>query len=343
MTYATNAIYAQPLFVQGITVNANAATNANNTPANCTSSLGVHTCNMLLAATLYGSVWAWNADTGKVIFSRTGTGGIAGQNDLWYDDCPSPGIPQNGQGGVGSLPFAGIVSTPVIDPGIAIPNTNPTLYGVMFLTSLCRDTGNGSTRWYLHELDLTNDLEEVAGSNSPVQIQGSATNNSNLSFTPSYVLQRSALLEVTNSSASPANVIYIGFSSAVPEASSSYPYNGWLYAYSTTGSQISTTPDFIFATTPTATASGTSGCYYTAPQGSNSYQNQPNWCGHGGGIWMSSRGPAAATINGVTNAFVSVSNGGFQTGGANWGTSVLGFTYSASSGVGTKTTQKKNH
>ena len=95
-----------------------------------------------------------------------------------------------------SLPFAGVVSTPVVDAATAIPDTSPTLYGVVFLTSLCRYTTTDTSRWYLHELDLTNNLQEVAGSNSPVQTTGYATNNSSLQFAPGSVLQRSALLEV---------------------------------------------------------------------------------------------------------------------------------------------------
>lgn len=169
-----------------------------------------------------------------------------------------------------------------------------------------------------------------------MEIQGYATNNGSVEFSPGSVLQRSALLEVRNSSATPSNVIYIPFGSAVPEASSSYPYDGWLFGYSVSGSVISTTPDFIFDTTPTpAPDSGTPACNTSAP---TSYQNQPNWCGHGGGIWMSSRGPAANTISGTSHAFVGVGNGGFQTGGLNWGSSIVDFTYSTS-GVGTSPSQ----
>jgi hypothetical protein len=56
----TNLIYAQPLYVAGITVNS--AGSVGN-PGNCKTA-GVYMCNMLVAETLYGSVWAWNADTG---------------------------------------------------------------------------------------------------------------------------------------------------------------------------------------------------------------------------------------------------------------------------------------
>ena len=334
----TNLIYAQPLYTAGITVNSGGTVGQ---PGNCTSAAGEYTCNMLVAETLYGSVWAWNADTGNLIFSRQGTTNTAGQNALWYDDCPNPAIPKNGQGGVGSLPFAGIVSTPVIDPTIAVPSTG--LYGVMFLTSLCRDTQSATSRWYLHELDLTNGLLDVSGSNSPVQMEGSATNNSSVTFAPGSVLQRSALLEVRNSSATPSNVIYAPFGSAVPEASTSYPYDGWLFGYSVSGSVISTTPDFIFDTTPTGPSgnTGSPGCYCPsscANAAPTSYQTQPNWCGHGGGIWMSSRGMAANTVSGVSNAFVGVGNGAFQTSSLNWGSSVLDFTYSTS-GVGASPSQ----
>jgi hypothetical protein len=73
-----NPIYAQPLYVPGMTVSSPANTD------NCVSS-----CNMLVAATLNGTVFAWNADTGMQLWSRQGgpNSNVQNSNALWYDDC----------------------------------------------------------------------------------------------------------------------------------------------------------------------------------------------------------------------------------------------------------------
>jgi len=322
---STNPIYAQPLYVAGISLSPSAPSASQQYCNNLTIN-SQPACNMLLAVTLYGSVWAYNADTGHVIFSRT---------KLWSSDCgPNSSIPVYGQGGLGSVPFAGIVATPVIDTTLSPP--------AMFLTSLCMDS-QSDVHWYLHEIDLTNQLQDVVGSGSPMEISGSADGGT-LTFAPGEVLQRPALLEVQNVGATPANVIYIAFGSAVPEAPNpvtgeNYPYHGWIFAYSTSGANNALVQDFAFSTT--AAKGGTSGmpaCNSNGPLCGASgceagqYQNEPNWCGHGSGIWMSGRGPAASTVNGVSNAFFGASNGGFQPSSGNWGSTILQFA-SAASGI----------
>jgi hypothetical protein len=181
----------------------------------------------------------------------------------------------------------------------------------------------------------------VVGSGSPLEIAGTADGGT-LTFAPGEVLQRAALLEVHNANATPANVIYVAFGSAVPEAPNpttgqTYPYHGWIFAYSTSGVNNALVQDFAFSTTPAR--GGTAGgppCNTNGPLCGASgcqtgqYQNQPNWCGHGGGIWMSGRGPAAITANGVSNAFFGAGNGGFQPTTFNWGSSILNFSSSAS-------------
>jgi hypothetical protein len=321
----TNPIYAQPLYVAGISLNPSAPAASQQYCNNLTIN-GQPACNMLVAATLYGSIWAYNADTGHTIFSRT---------ELWNDCGPNSAVAVSGQGGLGSLPFAGIVSTPVIDTTLSPP--------AMFLTSLCMDS-LATAHWYLHEIDLTNQLQDVVGSGSPLEIAGTADGGT-LTFAPGEVLQRSALLEVQNANATPANVIYIAFGSAVMEAPNpttgqTYPYHGWIFAYSTSGVNNALVQDFAFSTT--AAGGGTPGtppCNTFAPLCGASgcetgqYQNEPNWCGHGAGIWMSGRGPAAITTNGVSNAFFGAANGGFQTSSGNWGSSILDFPSSAAGGV----------
>jgi hypothetical protein len=314
---ASNPIYTQPLYIAGISLNANAPAQS---LANCSNLTvnGQPGCNMLLVATLYSSLWAYNADTGQVIFSRLG---------LWNDCGPGGTVAVNGQGGVGALPFAGVISTPVVDTTLSPP--------AMFLTDICLDS-QAKTHWFLHEVDITNQFQDVTGSGSPLEIAGS---NGGAKFVPGTVMQRPALLEVQNPGGSPANAIYIAFGAAVPEAGSN-PYHGWLFGYSTSGPNNQLVQDFVFNTTGPANQSATPGCNAKATicTGSNckpgQFENQPNWCGHGGGIWLSGRGPAASTTGGVTRAFVGVGNGGFQSGAANWGDSILDFTSSAAGVMG---------
>jgi hypothetical protein len=316
-----NPIYAQPLYIAGITLNPDAPSSSRENCANLTVN-GQPACNMLLVVTLYGSVWGYNADTGHVIFSRLA---------LWKDCGPNSTVPVNGQGGIGSLPFAGIPSTPVVDTTLSPP--------AMFLTDVCLDS-QAKVHWFLHEVDITNGFEDVPNSHSPLEIAGS---NGGATFSAGEVLQRPALLEVENPGGTPANVIYVGFGSAVQEAPNpvtgqTYPYHGWLFAYSTSGANNELVQDFAFNASGTGT-SGNPTCNTNAPLCGASgcqagqFENQPNWCGHGGGIWMSGRGPAANTSNGVARIFVGNGNGGYQTAAANWGSSVLTFHASASAGI----------
>jgi hypothetical protein len=327
---ATNEVTAQPLYVAQIS----------RTPAlnNCPNP-----CNMLVVPTLNSSVFAFNADTGATIWSRTtaSTSGASTTNYFWYDDCgPNGSLPTNVA--AGSLPFAGIVSTPVIDASGTPP--------IMFVTSLCQtSTQQGKQQWWIHELNLYTGYDAVTHQ----QISGTAAGADNaddltsgaIPFTAWEVLQRSSLLEVPFSGANPSHMVYVPFGDSVSETDK--PYHGWVFGYS-----ASLTQEFAFTTTasgvsnsdkpgctPTCACSGGScspGTYCII----GSYQNAANWCGHGAGIWMSGRGPAASTLNGVSHAYFGVGNGGFQQWQSdrstllspiqNWGSSVLDFTMSTS-------------
>lgn len=322
---ATNEILAQPLYVAQISTSL----------TNCASP-----CNMPVAVTLSDSVFAWNADTGAVIWSRTGqsAGGAGTTNYFWYDDClfsgslPSPFAQ--------SLPFAGIVSTPVIDASGSTP--------AMFVTSLCQ-TSSGSQQWWIHEINLYTGYDSATHQ----QITGPASGLDNaddlasgsIPFNGYEVLQRAALLEVHVSGATPSHLIYVAFGSAVNETE--VPYHGWVFGYSG-----SLAKEFAFATTTKGTSGNTdapacsTNCTCTvgsctAGTGciASGYQNSANWCGHGAGVWMSGKGPAANTLSGVSHAYFGVGNGGFQqwtSGGAllstvfNWGESIVDFTLSTS-------------
>ena len=331
-----NPIYAQPLYVAGITVQK---------PATGTCS----PCNMVILATAYGSIFAYNADTGGLLWKRSGTGGKPGTNWLWADDCGPTGgvvggivgkaVPYIGPG----LPFAGIVSTPVIDNTPVAPYTY-----TMFVTSVCKTPSPAVEEWWLHEIDLTGLASgaDVAGQDiSTVQIQPST---GGVPMNVPNQLQRPALLEVKAPGATPNPIIYVAFGVAgIEDSETSYPYHGWLLGYTidSAGAFVQT-PALSFADSPSGcgVGGGTTQCP-TGNGGSppcdclqpSGYQNAPNWGGLGGGIWMSGRGPASRTdASGVAHTFVATGNGGFQNGSAsNWGDSILDFHLSQTGGMPT--------
>jgi len=98
------------------------------------------------------------------------------------------------------------------------------------------------------------------------------------------------------------------------------------------------TPAIAFTTTAEGNSDGTQNG--SAPNcdintnTSTEYQNQPNWCGHGAGVWMSGHGPAASNgtlVDAYYHIFLADGNGGFQQSANNWGESVIDFRESSSS------------
>jgi hypothetical protein len=161
----TNQVFAQPLYVPGITVNFSFQANCQDLTIS-----GQPACNMLIVAALGGGIYAFNAgDTahsggsgaGNLIWHRntqtTSSSTTYKTNYLWYDDCglgtlPGPSAAPNGI--PYGVPFAGVVSTPVID-------TTGGAY-VMYVTSLCEtNSGTGNQAWYIHKIDLTTGYDIV--------------------------------------------------------------------------------------------------------------------------------------------------------------------------------------
>jgi hypothetical protein len=327
-----NPIYAQPLYVPNIAVQ-------HPLRGTCSPS-----CDMVVIVTAYGSIFAYNADNGNLLWKRTGTGGTAGTNWLWYDDCEAGAGVVGGVGGGSAyigpgLPFAGIVSTPVIDTNPPSPYT-----ATMFLTSLCQTASPANQQqWWLHEIDLTGLASGHVGGQdiSTIQISPTGMNVPNQ-------LQRPALLEVRVTGATPNPLIYVAFGVAGFENVASDLYHGWLMGYTINSSgAFVTPPSLAFITTPTScgTGGGTTQCSGnggTPPcdclvntAHDPAYQNAPNWGGFGGGIWMSGKGPASRTdSSGLAHTFIGVGNGGFQTGGNSYGDSILDF-HLSSGGLGT--------
>jgi hypothetical protein len=201
-------IYAQPLYVPGVTI-----------PLK-----GVH--NVVYVATMHNSIYAFDADD---------PGASA---PLWQTNLgPSAPLPSPD---IGRDPYrdisieVGTLSTPVIDPG-----TN-TLYAVAFnkdSPSSCTITCTYNYR--LHALDLTTGAEKLGG---PVLITGTypgcGWDNSGciLTFNPPRQNQRTGLLLING-------IIYFGFATFGDRA----PTHGWVFGYNATTLQrvaiFNSTPD----------------------------------------------------------------------------------------------------
>ena len=324
----SNPIMAQPLYVAGITV-----ANPQQGPCN--------PCNMVIAVTLNDTVFAWNADgtgAGNLLWSRQGDGtNQYGGNALWYDDCgagggPGPGSSDGlyrGQPTAGTLQFAGILSTPVIDASGSTP--------VMYLTSSCQ-TNSGTAKWYFHEVNLQTG-QDVAATDIGNDVRNMPDCPACEGFTSAWQFQRPSLLEVQNpGNTSTPVLIYILFGVNTYESQFGQPYAGWVVAY--TASAGTVTPVFAYSDEPTSCGAG-GGYQGTKLNGQcNTNPNPgsptcdcytgvttiaPNWGGHGAGCWMSGSGPAASEVGAVNNSggssdnavhvFFGCGNGGFQNSG----------------------------
>lgn len=199
----------------------------------------------------------------------------------------------------------GILSTPVIDTSL----------NAIFLVTYINQSG---TIFYtLHALNL---LTGKGKAHIVVEgaVQGTGDNSQStpctassggtvqppcIPFVAKEQLQRPALLE----DAAHAE-IYLAFGTR-NGSEATVPYHGWLIGYHFNGSAFTQT--FIFNSTLNSAQSGPPCSTATPPR---------NQCGHGGGIWMSGRGPALDS----TGIYVVTGNGGYGgTGSGNWGESAL--------------------
>ncbi len=177
---------AQPLYASNVAV-----------PAN-----GTH--NLLIAATENDSVYAFDADSGAIIWHAS---------VLKSDETNSPDPPYP------SHPWIGVNATPVIDRS-AGPN------GAIYVVASSALTQSGATTYYqrLHALDLALGTELFGG---PVDIQatypgtGDNSDGTNVIFDPMQYRERAALLLLNG-------VVYMGWSSHYDIR----PYTGWVMGYS---------------------------------------------------------------------------------------------------------------
>jgi hypothetical protein len=240
--------------------------------------------NVVFVATLNNSVFAFDADKHQV--------------PLWHTTLGTPAVI-----GFYTLPVAGILSTPVID----------TSSNTIFVVTLTDESGSSVYR--LHALNLLTGVEianiliaaAVPGTGDDSQTTACVAANGGsvpapcIPFIAGEQLQRPALLESDGS-------IYVAFGTLSGKEATTH-YHGWLIGYTYSGNVF--TPLAMFNTTQNATQTG------QACSGTNPPANQ---CGHGGGIWMSGRGPAVDT----TGIYMVTGNGGYGgPGTGNWAESVL--------------------
>jgi hypothetical protein len=329
----TNPVYAQPLYVPNIKING--------APSGSKCYNG-GTCNLVVASTLNGTLFAWDADTYALIWDRQGTPAVAqgtAGNAFWYNDCKEAGagpVVSNG----GGVPFFGSVSTGVID----FSNTTSSP-AVLYLTSACTNTQKSITAaWFLHGIDLLTG-KDISGSpvainaaaisgtatplNSPcagdavgcVSCTGSAGCPSGgywIKFHDSHQNQKPALLLLTDTNVSQYPMIYValGAFNEVAEASPTKSSHGWIVRFKTTGGTLQT-PTFVANTSnlgptsnnssPVCTQGAAPAWYYKRAVNTSSSYTFPlpsNQCGRDGRPWSSTRGIAASNSAGEVNAGV---------------------------------------
>jgi hypothetical protein len=221
--------------------------------------------NVVFVATEHSSVYAFEAD------GRTTA-------PFWKRSFinPSAGITTISKPANALIsPEISISSTPVIDISTS------TLYVAVSTSE------NGSIVHRMHALSLASGAEKFGG---PIKIQGSVPGtypalavNGRVPFVAKQHLQRPALLLLNGN-------VYIAYGSNGDQL----PYNGWLFAYSASGTGV-LHPVAIFCTSPNKGASA---------------------------IWQSGDGPAADPSG---NIYVATGNGAFDlnTGGRDAGNTVL--------------------
>jgi len=198
-------IYAQPLYVQNVTLSDNS------------------THNIVFAATMHNTVYAFDADTPGI--------------PLWSVNL-GPSVPtSNYLSDTGLydysdiLPENGILGTPVID------SSTGTLYVVAATLE------DNSYFYRLHALDITTGAERFgAPAAIAAQVSGTGDNSTNgmVGFDPSQHLQRPGLLLLNGN-------VYVAFGSH----GDATPFHGWIMGYSAQNVQ-----NQISVFTPTPNGSG---------------------------------------------------------------------------------------
>lgn len=182
-------LYAQPLYVPNVKV----------------SGLGTH--NVVFAATMNDSVYAFDADSN----------GGSNANPLWKTSFLNPAA------GITTVPTSAVNCSDLITTQIGVMGTPviDTVTGTLYVVS--RTQQNGQYFQQLHALDITSGTEKFGG---PVTIQatvsgtGTGSSGGTISFNPLIQNQRSALLLQNG-------LVYIAWGSHCDNGT----YHGWLMAY----------------------------------------------------------------------------------------------------------------
>ena len=173
---------AEPLYVPGVTI-------------------GGATHNVLYVVTEHDSAYAFDADSGTVLWHVSTL--CSGETTSDSRNCSQV------------IPEIGMTSPPVIDPKAGT-------HGTVFMVAASKDSG-GNYHQRLHALDLTTGAEQ---SGSPISIQatypstGPESSNGQLVFDPKQYNERAGLLLLNG-------VVYLGWSSHCDIE----PYTGWLMGY----------------------------------------------------------------------------------------------------------------
>lgn len=163
--------------------------------------IGAASHNVVLVATEHATVYAYDSDTGAVLWQRS----LLAANETPSDTRNCAQI----------TPEIGITATPVIDRSRGA-------HGTLYAVAMSKDA-NGGYHQRLHALDLANG-SELSG--SPAEIAGtypgSGSNSSNgvTVFDPKQYAARAALTLVNGN-------VYVAWTSHCDIA----PYGGWIMAY----------------------------------------------------------------------------------------------------------------
>jgi hypothetical protein len=165
--------------------------------------IGGATRNVLYVATEHGSVYAFDADAGTLLWQVSTLGSGEVTSDTRGCDQITPEI--------------GITATPVID-------RNAGTHGVVYVVAMSK---SGSTYFQrLHALDVTTGAEMFGGPrNITASFPGAGDNssNGNVIFDPAQYKERAALLLLNG-------VVYTTWASHCDIR----PYNGWIMGYNQT-------------------------------------------------------------------------------------------------------------
>ena len=222
------AIYAQPLWVAGVTING-----------------AKH--NVVYVATEHDGLWAFDADANpcqklwQVSLIDQTHGGNAGETSVPAGASGSPEGFLVGMGNGDMAPEVGVTGTPVIAPG-ATAGT-----GTLYVVSKSVSSDGKTFYQRLHAIDITTGAEATGGSfpGKPVPISatalGAGDKTSTVTFNTQVQNQRPGLALVNGT-------VYVGWSGH----EDADHYYGWVMGYSAATLQQS----FVFNDAPNNTSAG---------------------------------------------------------------------------------------